>query len=57
VKIHDQGRARDGAVRFRAPAAGVFSYLWKNEGTTPATLEVTAQLPPGVTVHSWHPAP
>jgi hypothetical protein len=53
--IHREGRDSGGSVAFTAEAAGVYSYLWKNDATTETTLEVTTTLGTGVSVHSWHP--
>lgn len=57
VAVHAEGTAADGTVRFSAPGAGLFSYLWKNSGS--ATVRLTARLASqgGVRVQSVHPAP
>ena len=41
-------------MQFTPPAAGVFSYMWTNEGTTPVTLRVTLQATGAVEVLSVH---
>jgi hypothetical protein len=57
TKIHDDGRGGTGNVEFKAPAAGVFSVLWKNEGSTATSLDVSVALDEGASIHSWMPAP
>lgn len=57
VAIHSEGTGTEGKVRFAAPAAGLFSYLWKNAGTTPVRLTVHLTPQGAVRVHSIHPAP
>lgn len=55
TKIHDQGSGM-GKVVFTAPEDGIFSVLWKNPSTSTATpLEVSVELGPGATMHSWMP--
>ncbi len=55
--IHAEGAGETGELRFAAPRAGPFSYLWKNTGV--ATVRLTAHLSAegSVHVHSVHPAP
>lgn len=57
VAIHAEGTGADGTVRFVAPSAGPYSYLWKNSGST--TVQLTARLASqgAVRVQSIHPAP
>ena len=57
VVIHAEGVGAEGSVRFAAPRAGPFSYLWKNAGTTSVRLTVRLTSKGGVRVHSVHPAP
>jgi hypothetical protein len=53
--VHREGRDSGGSVSFTAKAGGVYSYMWKNDATTDATLEVTTTVGAGVSIHSWHP--
>ena len=56
LTIHAKGTGAEGKVRFAAPAAGLFSYLWNNSGDAPVRLTVSV-IPQGtVRVHSIHPA-
>ncbi len=55
VAIHAEGTSAEGKVRFAAPAAGLFSYLWKNSGNTPVRLTVRLAPQGTVRVHSIHP--
>lgn len=57
VAIHAEGTGADGKLRFVAPRAGPYSYLWKNSGRT--TVRLTARLASqgAVRVQSIHPAP
>lgn len=57
TKIHDEGRGGQGNVEFKAPAAGMFSVLWKNAGPTSTPLEVRVTAGDGTSIHSWMPAP
>lgn len=52
--IHDQGTSGAGRVQFTATKAGVFSYLWKNDGNAPVTLRTTLQTAGAVKVLSVH---
>jgi hypothetical protein len=53
--IHAQGNDASGGPRHVAAKAGMYSFLWKNEGTKPIQLEVA--LEEGASkVHSTHPA-
>lgn len=56
VVIHAEGEGREGTLRFAAPGAGQYSYLWKNSG--PASVRLTARLTAqgAVRVQSVHPA-
>lgn len=56
VAIHAEGTAADGKVRFAAPRAGLYSYLWKNSGSTPVRLTARLATQGTVRVHSIHPA-
>lgn len=53
--IHREGRDSSGSLPFTAEAAGVYSYMWKNDTTADASLTVSVTLEPGSSVHSWHP--
>lgn len=55
--IHAEGAAVEGKVRFAAPRAGLFSYLWKNAGAAPVRLTARLATNGGVRVHSLHPTP
>jgi hypothetical protein len=55
VVIHDQGQATNGTLEFTPPEAGPFSLLWENRAAASTQLAVTLELPPGASVHSWHP--
>jgi len=57
VTTHAEGTGATGQVRFAAPAAGLYSYMWKNTGG--ATVRLTARLAAQgtVRVRSIHPAP
>jgi hypothetical protein len=55
--VHDDGRGGVGNVEFKAPAAGVFSVLWKNAGSTSTPLDVRVTLGEGASIDSWMPAP
>ncbi len=57
VAVHAEGVAADGKVRFAAPGAGLYSYLWKNSGTKPVRLTARLTAQGAVRVHSIHPAP
>lgn len=57
VVIHAEGSGTDGKIRFAAPHAGMFSYLWKNAGTAPVRLTTRIASNGSVRVHSTHPAP
>lgn len=54
--VHDDGRGGVGNVEFKAPAAGVFSVLWKNAGSMSTPLDVRVSLGEGSSIHSWMPA-
>jgi hypothetical protein len=54
--IHREGRDSGGSVSFTAEAGGVYSYMWKNDATADAKLEVTTTFGNGVSLHSWHPS-
>lgn len=56
TKIHDNGAGGDGTIEFTAPEDGVFSALWRNNGTSPTPLDVSVDLGEGARVHSWMPA-
>ena len=55
VVIHAEGTGAAGKVRFAAPRAGLYSYLWKNAGA--ASIRLTAHLASNgqVRVHSVEP--
>ena len=57
VEIHAEGTGATGKLRFAAPSAGLYSYMWKNTGD--ATVRLTAHLAAQgtVRVRSIHPAP
>ncbi len=55
VAIHAEGSAADGKVRFAAPRAGFYSYLWKNSGSTPVRLTARLAAQGTVRVQSIHP--
>ena len=57
VATHAEGTGTDGQVRFAAPNAGLFSYLWKNTGSMPVRLTARLSSQGAVRVHSIHPAP
>ena len=38
---HQKGTSAEGEIAFEAPSEGVFSFMWKNEGQSPVTLEVS----------------
>jgi hypothetical protein len=57
VVIHAEGTGADGKVKFAAPRAGGFSYLWKNAGATVVRLTTRLSSTGTVRVHSVHPAP
>lgn len=57
VEIHAEGVGATGDVRFTAPGAGPFSYMWKNAGGAPVQLTVRLSADGPVRVHSIHPAP
>lgn len=56
VTIHAEGVGTAGDLRFAAPVAGPFSYLWKNAGEAPVRLTVRLGAQGSVRVHSVHPA-
>lgn len=57
VVVHNEGTGTEGSVKFAAPHPGLYSYLWKNVGSTPVRL--TTRLTPSgsVRIHSAHPLP
>ena len=57
VAIHAEGSAVDGKVRFAAPRAGLYSYLWKNSGSTSVRLTARLAAEGTVRVQSIHPTP
>ena len=52
--IHQEGTSGAGRVQFTATKGGVFSYLWKNDGTAPVILKVTLQTTGAAKVLSIH---
>ncbi len=48
VVIHLNGSGTDGDIRFRAPADGTYSLMWKNDGDAPATLHVNIDADPRI---------
>jgi len=56
VATHAEGTGADGTVRFMAPRAGGYSYLWKNSGSAPVRLTVRLASQGAVHVRSIHPA-
>jgi hypothetical protein len=53
--IHARGDDTTGKPRYVADKAGMYSFLWKNEGTKP--VQLTVELESGSDkVHSTHPA-
>ncbi len=57
VAIHAEGDAAAGTLRFAAPSAGLYSYLWQNSGQVPVRLTARLQAQGAVRVRSIHPAP
>jgi len=57
VVTHAEGAGESGELRFAAPRAGPFSYLWKNAGAVPVRLTARLTTQGSVRVHSVHPAP
>ncbi|MFY0535642.1 hypothetical protein [Nannocystis pusilla] len=57
VVIHAEGTGTAGKVRFAAPRAGLYSYLWKNAGAAPVRLTTRLASTAQVRVHSVEPAP
>lgn len=57
VVTHAEGAGEAGELRFSAPRAGPFSYLWKNTGAAPVRLTARLTAEGSVRVHSVHPAP
>lgn len=57
VVTHAEGAGEAGELRFAAPRAGPFSYLWKNIGAAPVRLTARLTAEGSVRVHSVHPAP
>ena len=55
VVIHAEGVGAEGSVRFVAPRAGPYSYLWKNVGTTSVRLTARLTAQGMVRVHSVLP--
>lgn len=55
VAVHAEGTAAAGKVRFAAPRAGLYSYLWKNSGSTPVRLTARLAAQGTVRVQSIHP--
>jgi hypothetical protein len=53
--IHAQGSDASGEPRHVAAKGGMYSFLWKNEGTKPVQLTVALEEGAGK-VHSTHPA-
>lgn len=54
--IHSEGTDASGVLEFVAPADGVYSFLWVNQGPTPIELDVDVSLSEGARIHSWVPA-
>lgn len=48
VVIHQNGKSADGVIQFRAPNAGTFSFMWKNESSGPVALDVDVAAESGV---------
>ena len=57
VVTHAEGAGESGELRFAAPRAGPFSYLWQNAGADPVRLTARLTAQGSVRVHSVHPAP
>ena len=57
VLIHAEGKGSEGTLHFAAPAAGPYSYLWKNSGTAPVRLTARLTAHGAIRVQSVHPAP
>ncbi|MDC0675414.1 hypothetical protein [Nannocystis radixulma] len=55
VVIHSQGTGTDGKVRFVAPRAGLYSYLWTNASAAPIRLTADLKANGQVRVHSIEP--
>lgn len=45
---HQKGTSASGALTFQPTDAGVYSFLWKNDGDTPVTIEVAVRADRGV---------
>jgi hypothetical protein len=45
---HQRGAGTSSEIAFESPNGGVYSFMWKNEGTAPVTLEITVSADPGV---------
>ena len=54
--IHAQGGDANGEPRHTAAKAGMYSFLWKNDGKKPVQLTVELELGGSARVHSTHPA-
>lgn len=48
VVIHQNGKSADGVIQFRAPNAGTFSFMWKNESSGPVAVDIDVAADPGV---------
>lgn len=57
VVIHSEGTGTEGTLKFAAPRAGLYSYLWKNAGSAPVRLTTRFTSNGTVRIHSVHPAP
>jgi hypothetical protein len=53
VVTHEQGEGTYGTITFRAPAAGIYSFMWTNDNSSPVTLSV--ELTGGVRLDSYQP--
>jgi hypothetical protein len=45
---HQKGTTATGEIAFEPPSPGVYSFMWKNDGATPVTLEINVSSDPGV---------
>jgi len=48
VVEHQKGAAATGDISFQAPEAGVYSFMWTNDGSAPVTLDVSVDAERGV---------
>ncbi len=46
---HQKGSSANGEIAFEPSTAGVYSFMWKNEGTTPVTIDIAVSSDANVT--------